>query len=205
MQFCHCSKEPVQLRKYGFWPGSPTKPQVAFDLELMELLRLLQLVQLRKYGFWPGSPTKPQVAFDLELMELLRLLQLECQVSVKAFTEMLKNKCKDIHESFYELKDVYKILIQEAVAEYRFNIFTIQNLKNVCSEFDNGTICPACPSKESGNLVYSIDADFQLVRKRSSGCVYGKAKHEGYFFLPQDKVDIFVESYNLRGVDITTD
>ena len=44
--------------------------------------------------------------------------------------------------------------------------------------------------------IYSFDADFQLVRKASSGRSWDSTKHENHFFLPQESVDTFVSSYN---------
>jgi hypothetical protein len=47
-----------------------------------------------------------------------------------------------------------------------------------------------CPQK-----LVSFDADFQLVRKASSGGIWDAPKHSGRFFEKQDSVDDFIDSY----------
>ncbi|XP_014669631.1 PREDICTED: uncharacterized protein LOC106810710 [Priapulus caudatus] len=49
---CSCNSAAVTMLRYGLWPSTPTNPQVAFTIELMELLRLLVLeCQVSVKGF----------------------------------------------------------------------------------------------------------------------------------------------------------
>lgn len=43
--------------------------------------------------------------------------------------------------------------------------------------------------------IYSFDADFQLVRKASSGKQWAEPKHSNKFFLDQASVDAFMGNY----------
>ncbi|ESO93164.1 hypothetical protein LOTGIDRAFT_176748 [Lottia gigantea] len=43
--------------------------------------------------------------------------------------------------------------------------------------------------------IFSFDADFQLVRRRSAGLEWNKPKHNGHFFLDQKSVDAHLEKY----------
>jgi len=45
----------------------------------------------------------------------------------------------------------------------------------------------------------SMDANFGLVRKKSSGSSVTKPKHLGHFFTPQEQVDEFVAKQNSKG------
>ena len=41
--FCSCERETLTLLRYGLWAATPEKPVVAFSLEYMELITVLQL------------------------------------------------------------------------------------------------------------------------------------------------------------------
>ncbi|XP_025111668.1 uncharacterized protein LOC112574669 [Pomacea canaliculata] len=50
--FCSCESEAATLLRHGLWPATPSKPQTAFNIELMETCRVLQLeghVSLQKF------------------------------------------------------------------------------------------------------------------------------------------------------------
>lgn len=49
-----------------------------------------------------------------------------------------------------------------------------------------------CISSQIDTKVLSMDADFQLVRKLSSGKSWDQPKHKEKFFLNQDAVDDFM-------------
>ncbi|XDV26641.1 hypothetical protein PO909_030295 [Leuciscus waleckii] len=98
---------------------------------------------LLRYGLWPATAEKPQTAFSIPLLELFVCLSLECQVSVEA-------------------------LVGESISHFRHHHFRQRSLVDICSQLDDGTICPACP-KADGDMIVTLDANFGLVRKQSSG------------------------------------
>ncbi|XP_041347017.1 uncharacterized protein LOC121366761 isoform X2 [Gigantopelta aegis] len=58
---------------------------------------------------------------------------------------------------------------------------------------DTGTECPAC--FQNPTKIISMDADFQLVRKFSSGKLSSEPKHLGKFFVCQADVDAHIAIY----------
>ena len=64
--FCDCENDAVTLMRLKLWPGSVTRPDLAFHLKLMELAEILLLqchVSLRKFcdaiGIFTKSLTLP--------------------------------------------------------------------------------------------------------------------------------------------------
>ena len=43
IQFCSCLPEFVQLLQFGLWGGTPSRPRIAFEIELFELIHAIQL------------------------------------------------------------------------------------------------------------------------------------------------------------------
>ncbi|XP_052096717.1 uncharacterized protein LOC127731911 [Mytilus californianus] len=84
---------------------------------------------------------------------------------------------------------IYKSLITETFSEFR-NFFQRTEFPE---NLDNGTECPACFTTLP--KIYSFDADFQLVRKASSGKQWEEPKHCNKFFLDQTLVDGFIDNY----------
>ena len=59
--FCDCENDAVTLMKFKLWPGSVTRPVLAFHLKQMELVEILLLechVSLRKFCDAIGILTK---------------------------------------------------------------------------------------------------------------------------------------------------
>ena len=79
--------------------------------------------------------------------------------------------------------------------EFRLFSFDQKNLSyHVNPELDDGITCAACFDVKT--RIYSFDADFQLVRKRSAGTNWDNQEHEGCYFLPQADVDQFMDFYD---------
>ncbi|XP_064629391.1 uncharacterized protein LOC135488665 [Lineus longissimus] len=154
---------------------------------------------LIRHHFWPSSPKKPKMCFDFHIMEMLRVLYLQVPVPVMDFCEALKL----IYHPFVVtdnpiLQDVYKVLINESFEEYRYFVHQMNTLSGISPNFSERLFeCPACPQKDEYPRILSMDANFGLVRKKTSGESVAKPKHEGLYFLDQDEVDKFVRSSDI--------
>ncbi|CAG2250597.1 unnamed protein product [Mytilus edulis] len=152
-------------------------------------------ITLLRFNLWPASPKHPRLAFHVELLMLLNGLLLESHVSVKSFCAVLTARHSK-HNAFYatkERQDLYKILMKETIQEFRHLLYKKEHPKHLCEKLDDGTECPACYNVTQP--IVSFDADFQLVRKGSSGNNWKPPNHEGHFFVNQDSVDNFMSEY----------
>ena len=67
VSFCECESEPSTLLKYGLWPATPSEPQTAFSISLLELFHNLSLeCQVSVEGFsntlrWKNFITRVEV------------------------------------------------------------------------------------------------------------------------------------------------
>ena len=105
----------------------------------------------------------------------------------------------------------------------------LSHLKFLCSEFDVGNVCPACPKvlyciiilkllqcslifdgslfiiniflQETGTVILSMDALFGLPRKKSSGVSHHEPLTRNTYFLPQEEVDNFVNHQSITSYD----
>ncbi|KAL3864448.1 hypothetical protein ACJMK2_006132 [Sinanodonta woodiana] len=153
------------------------------------------VTMIRSY-LWPSSPKNPILGFHIGLLEWMTALLLECHVSTKGFCEAVKAKLSRHHKGLVdsEFKDVYRILMNECLVQYQNFRYKISHPIHLCEDIDSGIHCPAC--FENPQKIISFDADFQLVRKVSSGSEAGKPKHDGHFFIDQDEVDKFIDEYS---------
>ncbi|XP_064633909.1 uncharacterized protein LOC135491738 [Lineus longissimus] len=53
--------------------------------------------------------------------------------------------------------------------------------------------CPACPVKDEYQRIISMDVNFGLVRKKTSGRSVEEPKHSGVYFVDQNEVDQFLK------------
>ncbi|XP_066294857.1 uncharacterized protein [Branchiostoma lanceolatum] len=147
---------------------------------------------LLRFGLWAATADRPQTAFSTELLEWLTALTLECQVSVKGFCNAVRwmsGLCK------YEVDILYRALIGQSVAEFHHHLYKRRTLLHLCSHLGDGTVCPAC-SKGDGEMIVSLDANFGLVRKKSSGTSSAGPLHQSTYFLPDDQVTKFMSDYS---------
>ncbi|XP_071150238.1 uncharacterized protein [Mytilus edulis] len=152
-------------------------------------------ITLLRFNLWPASPKHPRLAFHVQLLMLLNGLLLESHVLVKSFCAVLTARHSK-HNAFYatkERQDLYKILMKETIQEFRHLLYKKEHPKHLCEKLDDGTECPACYNVTQP--IVSFDADFQLVRKGSSGNNWKPPNHEGHFFVNQDSVDNFMSEY----------
>ncbi|XP_062600990.1 uncharacterized protein LOC134262632 [Saccostrea cucullata] len=153
-----------------------------------------EAVTLVRHQLWPSSPKNPTIAFDFELMKWFYGLLLEGHLSLRSFVTALSTP-QSKHEVGYtkkEILNVYKVMVTETTEQFRYFWYQQQYGDVGQIKLDNGTECPACFKMDT--KVFSMDADFQLVRKNSSGKSWEQPKHSGQFFLEQESVDSFISS-----------
>ncbi|XP_028983462.1 uncharacterized protein LOC114842115 [Betta splendens] len=146
---------------------------------------------LLRYGIWPATPERPQTAFSIALLELFHYLSMECQVSVEGFCNMLRWKN---NLSLSEVNMLYRALVGESISQFRHHHFRCRSLSGLCPSFDDGTTCPVCP-KSNGNLIVTMDANFGLVRKRSSGSSLVEPLHGNRMFVREEDVQEYLSSH----------
>ncbi|XP_019643775.1 PREDICTED: uncharacterized protein LOC109484857 [Branchiostoma belcheri] len=147
---------------------------------------------LLRYGLWASTVTDPQTAFSTSLLEWVVMLTLESQVSVEAFCRVVRYKNQ---LSYTEMKALYRALIGQPITEFRHLQYRLRTMKDLCPSLDNGTACPACPKAE-GTQIISLDGNFGLVRKKSSGTSSEPPLHGTSVFLDDDAVQDYMASYD---------
>ncbi|CAG2254524.1 unnamed protein product [Mytilus edulis] len=151
-------------------------------------------VTLLRYSLWPATPTNPRISFDLRFMELLSILQLECCLPAKSFCEALEA----LHSNYIKLisnaeKNIYRSVVGDCLTEYNFHRSSLNTRKNI-TESSFSTECPICLKTPS---IVSMDANFGLVHKCSSGIDQGRqsARHKNLFFLDHGDLKKFIDDY----------
>lgn len=117
---------------------------------------------------------------------------LGCQVSVHDFVAAL-----DVLTSALVIKDrkcnIYPAMI-DCFEEYRYMKNELRHLRSLVPDRQHdGTQCPAC--LKDGEVYLSIDGNFGLCRKKSSGSSVRAPLHSDSVFLDQEDIDKFVNSY----------
>ncbi|XP_047671797.1 uncharacterized protein LOC113660582 isoform X4 [Tachysurus fulvidraco] len=146
---------------------------------------------LLRYGLWPATADKPQTAFSISLLELFVCLSLECQVSVEGFCNTLRWKN---NLTLAEVNTLYRALVGESISHFRHHHFRQRSLVDVCPQLDDGTTCPACP-KADGDMIVTLDANFGLVRKQSSGTSAVEPLHGTRMFVDEKDVEDYLLSH----------
>ncbi|XP_071180734.1 uncharacterized protein [Mytilus edulis] len=156
---------------------------------------------LLRFNLWASSPKHPRLAFHIDLLRWLNGLLLECKVSAQGFCEALKARQPKLYKELVtqEGKQIYKTLINETIHQFRQYIYQMDYCTDLFPDLDDGCSCPAC--FEADKNIYCFDADFQLVRKSSSGQHWISPKHKDHFFIEQQLVDDFISSYGSLKVD----
>ncbi|CAG2254522.1 unnamed protein product [Mytilus edulis] len=146
-------------------------------------------VTLLRYSLWPATPTNPRISFDLRFMELLSILQLECCLPAKSFCEALEA----LHSNYIKKKNIYRSVVGDCLTEYNFHRSSLNTRKNI-TESSFSTECPICLKTPS---IVSMDANFGLVHKCSSGIDQGRqsARHKNLFFLDHGDLKKFIDDY----------
>ncbi|XP_061170780.1 uncharacterized protein LOC133180253 [Saccostrea echinata] len=156
-------------------------------------------ITLVRYRLWPSSPETPRVAFDFKLMELAVVLQLEGHLSLKSFCDAIIQSQNGFPVMVRpdEVKDIYKSLVGDSFNEYRFHRSQFNN-REMYEEnhIESTNECPICSESEVTKIL-SLDGNFGLVHKKSSGEGSGIPRRKERFFMDQDKVDAFVSTYGL--------
>nr|XP_054764646.1 uncharacterized protein LOC129271292 [Lytechinus pictus] len=147
-------------------------------------------VTLVRFGLWPCSPKMPATAVSMELMDIVYCMMMEGQISLKAVCQAIGNhSCLDPNE----VNLLYRCMVGECMEQFRFFRHMIRTLGDVEQEI-NCMECPACP--QNGPVFISLDANFGLVRKKSSGQSYHPPNHATDLFVGDDEVHTFVEEYD---------
>ncbi|XP_040927240.1 uncharacterized protein LOC114857791 isoform X2 [Betta splendens] len=89
---------------------------------------------------------------------------------------------------------LYRALVGESISQFRRHHFRCRSLSGLCPSFDDGTTCPVCP-KSKGNLIVTMDANFGLVRKRSSGSSLVEPLHGNRMFVREEDVQEYLSSH----------
>ncbi|XP_028460440.1 uncharacterized protein LOC114572857 [Perca flavescens] len=139
------------------------------------------------YGMGSGQqqPTSPRQPFSIPLLELFVCLSLECQVSVEGFCNTLRWKN---NLTLAEVIALYRALVGESISQFRHYHFRQRSLVDVCPHLDDGTTCPAFP-KADGDMIVTLDANFGLVRKQSSGTSVVEPFHGTRMFVDENDVE----------------
>ncbi|XP_052063025.1 uncharacterized protein LOC127702761 [Mytilus californianus] len=98
-----------------------------------------------------------------------------------------------------EGKEIYKSLMAETIHQFRQFVYQMDYLTNNFPDLDDGCTCPACFETETS--IFCFDADFQLVRKSSSGNHWLEPKHKDNFFVQQELVDDFIKKYDTPKIE----
>ncbi|CAM4721750.1 unnamed protein product [Leuciscus chuanchicus] len=146
---------------------------------------------LLRYGLWPATAEKPQTAFSIPLLELFVCLSLECQVSFEGFCNTLRWRN---NLTLTEVNALYRALVGESISHFRHHHFRQRSLVDICPQFDDGTTCPACP-KVDGDMIVTLDANFGLVRKQSSGTSLVEPLHGTRMFVAKNNVQEYLLSH----------
>ncbi|KAI8493215.1 hypothetical protein Bbelb_292190 [Branchiostoma belcheri] len=149
-----------------------------------------ELCTLLRYGLW-GASESPQTAFSVVLLEWLVVLSNECHVTVDGFCNAVRWK-NDL--SLPEVNSLYRSLVGEPIAQFRHFLYRKTTLGDLSTSMDDGTSCPACP-KQNGEQIIMLDANFGLVRKKSSGSSLEPPQHGSRMFLEDEKVQTFLNGY----------
>ncbi|PIK58286.1 hypothetical protein BSL78_04792 [Apostichopus japonicus] len=155
-----------------------------------------EATQLIRMGLWPASAFKPQVAFSVDLMRWLTVMSLECHVA-------LRNLCQALSWMVPKtlpilVKNLYSLLSKNSFAEFHFmcnQLDSVKFLENSLFHKPLKPSCLACP-RTGDKRILSLDAMFGLKRWKKSGSSELPPKYVDSFFLEQNIVDDFVQSYH---------
>ncbi|CAK8689898.1 unnamed protein product [Clavelina lepadiformis] len=168
VEFCGCESEGETLLRSNLWPCSPTSPQVAVSIELLELLRLLCLEKhVSTEGF--------------------------CNALEYRYHRTPGQKAKVKKLSRILLQEVF-----EAYRHHVYQLQHMQDLNaGYCiSGIDSGAVCPACEGSVANNNLYCFDGNFGLVRRKTAGIQSAFPRHQERFFCNQVEVDKFMNDYS---------
>ncbi|XP_035852925.1 uncharacterized protein LOC116055146 [Sander lucioperca] len=87
-----------------------------------------------------------------------------------------------------------RALVGESISQFRHYHFQQRSLVDVCPQLDDGTTCPACP-KADGDMIVTLDANFGLVRKQSSGTSVVEPFHGTRMFVDEKDVEEYLLSH----------
>ncbi|XP_071140726.1 uncharacterized protein [Mytilus edulis] len=153
-------------------------------------------VTFLRYSLWPATPTSPKIGFDLRFMELLSVLQLECCLPAKSFCDALDT----MHSNYIKLisnveKNIYRAVVGDCLTEYNYHRYSLNTRANI-TESSFATECPICVKTPS---IVSMDANFGLVHKQSSGSGQDRqsARHKNLYFLDHGDLRRFIDDYAL--------
>ncbi|CAK8697630.1 unnamed protein product [Clavelina lepadiformis] len=168
VEFCGCESEGETLLRSNLWPCSPTSPQVAVSIELLELLRVLCLEKhVSTEGF--------------------------CNALEYRYHRTSGQKAKVKKLSRILLQEVF-----EAYRHHVYQLQHMQDLNaGYCiSGIDSGAVCPACEVSVANNNLYCFDGNFGLVRRKTAGIQSAFPRHQERFFCNQVEVDKFMNDYS---------
>ncbi|XP_076079987.1 uncharacterized protein LOC143050754 [Mytilus galloprovincialis] len=152
---------------------------------------------LVRYNLWPATPSNPKIAFDIRFMELLSVLHLECHLPTKSFCDALGFlKSNFINLATDDEKNIYRAVVGDCLTEYNYHRSTL-NTRHTITESSFTRECPICLKNPP---IISMDANFGLVHKRSSGEGHGRqsSRHKDLFFRNHDNMKSFIDDYSVQ-------
>ena len=77
VQFCSCDPDFLRLLRFNFWGATPTKPELAFTMDLMKLLHTLNLeCQVAVKDFCSAIQTPVDDIISFPVLDSLKIMKL---------------------------------------------------------------------------------------------------------------------------------
>ena len=77
VQFCSCEPDFLRLLRFNFWGATPTKPELAFTMDLMKLLHTLNLeCQVAVKDFCSAIQTPVDDIISFPVLDSLKIMKL---------------------------------------------------------------------------------------------------------------------------------
>ena len=91
VQFCSCEPDFLRLLRFNFWGATPTKPELAFTMDLMKLLHTLNLeCQVAVKDFCSAIQTLVDDIISFPVLDSLKIMKF-------FFSLAFKNNCHIVY------------------------------------------------------------------------------------------------------------
>ena len=120
VQFCSCEPDFLRLLRFNFWGATPTKPELAFTMDLMKLLHTLNLeCQVAVKDFCSAIQTLVDDIISFPVLDSLKIIA----DSVSLSPAILINQSSSDYEIWISAKSsiVLNIRFKGDIKEILFN------------------------------------------------------------------------------------